>query len=57
VHAFLFENLIWLDYSGNMRKLEVEIKLYLTELGCFELVQDRVRWLALVDMRMKYWVT
>jgi len=40
-----------------MRKLEVEIKLYLTELGCFELVQDRVRWLALVDMRMKHWGT
>jgi len=39
-----------------MHKLEVEIKLYLTELGCFEVVQYRVRWLALFDTRM-HWVT
>jgi hypothetical protein len=38
-----------------MCKLEVEIKLYLRELECFEVVQDKVRWLAL-DTRMKRWV-
>jgi len=57
VHAFLFEDQICFDYFGNMHKLEVKIKLYLMELECFEVVQDRVRWLALVDTRMKHWVT